>query len=185
MFYIMFVLHGTDMFIQKFHLNQMALFCLSKGCKFGPIYYYIFFTNNLAKLRGHASRVHFAKIHLNKNTLFHSVPQTPEALRSPVESVRRAEPEEHLRGRRRQNGHLPGDQPQDVLEGRHLWHNQKRVNEKGNKLEPLPITSSSHPGFPDSGNKRFILLKDPEDVKRPLAARCLHRSGNQYQDAKD
>ena len=27
----------------------MALFCLSKRCKFGLIFYYIFFTNNLAK----------------------------------------------------------------------------------------------------------------------------------------
>ena len=28
----------------------MTLFCLSKRCKFGPICYYIFFTNKLAKL---------------------------------------------------------------------------------------------------------------------------------------
>ena len=42
----------------------MALFCLSKRCKFGLIFYYIFFTNNLAKLRRHASRVHLANIHL-------------------------------------------------------------------------------------------------------------------------
>ena len=47
-----------------------------------------------------------------------------------------------------------------------LWHNQKKVDEMGNKLEPLPVSNSSHPGFPDSGKKSYILLKDPEDIKR-------------------
>ena len=47
-----------------------------------------------------------------------------------------------------------------------LTHSNITVDEKGNKLEPLPISNSSHPGFPDSANKRYILLKDPEDIKR-------------------
>ena len=46
-----------------------------------------------------------------------------------------------------------------------LTHNQKEVKEMEAKGEPLPTTKSTLPGS-KSGNKSYILLKDPEDIKR-------------------
>ena len=46
-----------------------------------------------------------------------------------------------------------------------MTHNQKEVKEMEAKGEPLPITESTLPGS-KSGNKSYILLKDPEDIKR-------------------
>ena len=42
-----------------------------------------------------------------------------------------------------------------------LKHNQAELKLK----EPLPTTKDPLPGS-DSGNKSYILLKDPEDIKR-------------------
>ena len=46
-----------------------------------------------------------------------------------------------------------------------LTHNQAEVEEMEKKGEPLPTTESPLPGS-KSGNKSYILLKDPEDIKR-------------------
>ena len=45
-----------------------------------------------------------------------------------------------------------------------LTHNQAEVKKMG--MEPLPRTSSPLPGSNSGGNKSYILLKDPEDIKR-------------------
>ena len=45
-----------------------------------------------------------------------------------------------------------------------LTHNQTEVEEMG--MEPLPRTSSPLPGSNSGGNKSYILLKDPDYIKR-------------------
>lgn len=57
---------------------------------------------------------------------------------------------------------------QSTLISRLFWKDERVVHNKTTTdLKPLPKDSTPLPGFgPESANKSYVLLKDPEDIKK-------------------